>query len=242
MRFKRGCNKMNKTLLSILATLGLAVGITTTAKADFYDGCDIPPDKDVQIHNVINVSGDEDNNPQVNYTGIVKYVPEPGFFLAGALSTTNGRLDNPGFGVGYVLDKELGKGSQYLSLLPMLQGNIHLDGSGVTLVPTLYVTGMVGPVTIDPRVQVPIDVDKEGLHPQALSVGATTGVQVADNLRIGLDVAGNYAFQARQASAPDFTAILRYDLQPGGTSWLEFELGSNIQGNAHAALQYRMNF
>ena len=228
---------MKKTLLTILATLGFA----GNANADFYDGCDIPPDKDVQVHNVVSVSGDEDG-PQVNYTGIVKYVPEPGIFILGAFGATDGKPNDPVFGLGYVIDKELGKGSEYLSILPMLQGAVHLDGSGVALLPTLLATAMIGPVTIDPRVQVPIDVDQEGLHPQALAVGATTGVQVAENLRIGLDVVGSYAFEARQASAPYFTAIMRYDLQPRGTSWLEFEIGSDTNGNAHAAAQYRMSF
>ena len=144
-------NKLKTTLATLIAAYSLTT--TTPAQADFYQGTDLPPEKTVQLHNVVSVSGDENGEAQVGYTLITKVVPEPGILFVGALGTTNGRLNNPGFGIGYIIDKELGeKASPYLSILPMLQGNIHLDGSGATLVPTLYTTVMLGPVTLDPRI------------------------------------------------------------------------------------------
>lgn len=219
--------KMTKTTIKTIATI--AALTATPAYADFYDGAGLPPEKSWQEHIVANTDG---------LTAITKYIPAEGHTVSiAAVGVSNGNLNPLGIAQGYRFDINFDN-KNYVGIQPMIQTAINLDA--ITFVPTLYLTAIVKKWTIDPRVQVPITVTyQDEVSLDGVIAGATIGYQVADTLRIGPDAQIN--FLANQSL--QFGALLRYDPSNANKNhWVELQLGTDLNGNATSAVQYRINF
>ncbi|PIN79598.1 hypothetical protein COV16_03375 [Candidatus Woesearchaeota archaeon CG10_big_fil_rev_8_21_14_0_10_34_8] len=217
-----------KTIIGTVATV-TTIALATPAYADFYDGASLPPEKNWQVHLVGSTSG---------LTTITKYIPADGNTVSiAAVGETEGKLHH-GLAQGYRFDMPFGDGN-YLGILPMVQGSIGTDAAGV--VPTLYTTLIAGKCTVDPRVQTPMTVQYNGEATlDAVVVGNTIGLQVADSLRIGPDAQVNFLAPKESLQV---SALLRYDPKgANGNHWMELQLGTDTNGNASSAVQYRINF
>ncbi|MBI5002396.1 hypothetical protein HZC31_03360 [Candidatus Woesearchaeota archaeon] len=216
------------TKIGIAAIVATAL-TATPAYADFYDGANLPPDKDWQIQTNLRLG------ENVGITVVPKYIRDDGLVTVLALGETDGTIDAPGFGVGYRL--EIPQNGNTLSILPMVQGAISTEAA--TGVPTVYVTEETGKWTLDARAQVPITFSYAGnINLNAVVTGMTVGYQATPQLRVGLDVEGNLLSSESTA----YGALLRYDLAEKGKQWMELHLATTAKGAASSTVQYRINF
>ena len=99
-----------------IAAIVASIVTATPAYADFYNGANLPPDKDWQIQTNLRLG------ENVGMTVMPKYIRDGGLVTVLALGETNGAMDAPGFGIGY--RGEIHSSRNTLSILPMVQGAI----------------------------------------------------------------------------------------------------------------------
>ncbi len=210
------------------AAIGTAL-TATPAYADFYDGANLPPNKDWQIQTNLRLG------ENVGIAVVPKYIRDDGLVSLIAGGETNGTIDAPGFGVGY--RTEVPSQTGMLSILPMVQGTITNEAA--IGVPTLYVTEERGKWTVDARAQVPIAFSYTGdVTVDAVIAGITVGYQATEQLRVGPDVEGSILSPEKIS----YGALLRYDISELGKQWMELHLATTTNGAASSTIQYRINF
>jgi hypothetical protein len=228
-----------KTTIATIMTLA-----STHAYADFYDGAPLPPEKNWQEQMNVDVG------ESISITAITKYIPSNGNTVSViAVGETDGVVNPPGFAQGYRFDLPFGKlqvvdgederqRPHYLGILPIVQGAVSTEN--VTVAPTLYTTVTVGPLTFDPSVQLPMSLTYQGdFSFDAVVTGATVGIAVNDNLRVGPDVQANVL----DKESLTLGTMLRYDpVGANGNHWMQLGLNTTLEGTATAQAQYRINF
>lgn len=171
---------MNKTRRNIIYALGMTGALATSVHGEMYDGQRAPTRTHADQRIAITSEG-------TSYKPILKYFGND-LFAAVALPTHNGELKAVGGGLGLLVDDVL---PEHWTANAQVGFGVPIEGSGVGIEPTVYVTGDYGRVTIDPRVWASTGVTREGMQYNGLGTGVTLGLGLADRVRGGIDLARN---------------------------------------------------